>query len=113
MKRRAWLELLLLVAGPVIWLAHYLLIYAVNAIACARHAQADFALGLPASSWIILAASALAVAAMAAVCRHQRGRVRQHGLPQFHARLTGMLCALSAVAIAWEILPVFSASPCG
>ena len=51
MKTRFWIELLLLIAGPVIWLAHYLFIYTVNAVACARSALAGTWMGLPASSW--------------------------------------------------------------
>ncbi|WKK19320.1 hypothetical protein QQL45_08415 [Achromobacter insolitus] len=113
MKRPSWIELLYLVAGPVIWLAHYLLIYPINAIACARHVLTDLWWGLPASSWIILAASLLALAGMAVIALHQYRRVRRHGLPPFHGGLTGMLCLLSAAAVAWETSAVFIAPPCG
>ncbi|MCV6904178.1 MAG: hypothetical protein NTT76_15855 [Achromobacter xylosoxidans] len=113
MKSRSGADLLLLVAPPMIWLAHYLFIYAINATACAGHVPTAPWLGLAASSWIIVAASALALAGMGAVVLHQYRRVRERGLPAFHARLTGLLCALCAIAIAWETLPVFTTSPCG
>lgn len=113
MKRRPWIELLFLIAGPVIWLAHYLLIYAINAVACARLPLGDTWMGMPVSSWAIVAASALALGAMAVVGLRQRKQVQAGTLPEFHAWLTAALCLLSAVAVAWETLPVFLASVCG
>ncbi|SSW67153.1 hypothetical protein AVE30378_02475 [Achromobacter veterisilvae] len=113
MQRRFWIELLLMVAGPVIWLAHFLFIYMVNAVACAHFPSGGVWMALPVSSWIILAASALALAGMAAVSLYQRRRVRTRRLPRFHGWLTGSLCLLSAVAVLWETLPVLTAAACG
>lgn len=113
MQRRFWIELLYLVAGPLIWLAHYLFVYAVNAIACARYPPVGTWAALPASSWIILAASALALAGMAAASRVQRRRVHEGRLPRFHGWLTGALCLLSGLAVAWETLPVWTTPACG
>lgn len=112
MKTRFWIELLLLIAGPVIWLAHYLFIYTVNAVACARAALAGTWMGLPASSWIIVAGGALALGGMAMATRRQRHRVRTSGAPSFHAWLTAALCVLSALAVIWETLPVFLMPAC-
>ncbi|ASC66446.1 hypothetical protein B9P52_20190 [Achromobacter denitrificans] len=113
MKRRPWIELLYLVAGPLIWLAHYLFVYPVNAIACARYPAVGLWASLPASSWIILTASALALAGMAAASLAQRRRVREGRLPRFHGWLTGALCLLAGLAVAWETLPVWTTPACG
>jgi len=102
----------MLVAGPVIWLAHFLFIYAVNAIACARFSAGASWGALPVSSWIILASSALAVAFMAAIGLHQRRRVLARRVPAFHGRLTVALCLLSAAAVVWETLPVATTPAC-
>ncbi|MGY6271333.1 hypothetical protein ACXIUT_16720 [Achromobacter denitrificans] len=112
MKGRSGFELLLLVAGPVIWLIHYLSIYAVNAIACARYRSGGW-MGLPPSSWIILAAGVSALAGMAATALYQHRRVRFLGLPGLHRWLTDALCLLSGVAVAWETLPILTTSACG
>lgn len=112
MKTRFGIELLFLIAGPTIWLAHYLFIYTVNAVACARSAMADQWLGLSASSWIIVAGGVLALGGMAVATRRQRQRVRASGSPAFHAWLTAALCVLSAVAVIWETMPVFLMPAC-
>lgn len=112
MKTRFSVELLYLIAGPLIWLAHFLSIYIVNALACARSVLAGLWLGLPISSWIIVAGSAAALAAMAVVAWRQRARVRARNAPPFHAWLAATLCGLSAVAVVWETLPVFLLTAC-
>jgi len=108
-------DLLFLIAGPSIWMLHFLAIYVVNALGCARpHAAlAQSAFGLPLSSWLILAGTALALAAMAIVTARQAGRVRKFGLDTFHLWLTGALCLLSALAVIWQTVPVFLVAACG
>lgn len=112
MKTRFSVELLYLLAGPLIWLVHFLFIYIVNAVACARSALTGQWLGLPASSWIIVAGSAAALAGMALAASRQQARVRAQGAPSFHAWLAAALCGLSAVAVVWETLPVFLMAAC-
>lgn len=109
------IDLLFLIAGPTIWMVHFLAIYIVNALGCARprSALALPALGLPLSSWLILAGTALALAAMAIVTARQAGRVRKFGLDTFHLWLTGALCLLSALAVIWQTVPVFLVAACG
>ncbi|MFD4838056.1 hypothetical protein ACFWP0_11150 [Achromobacter sp. NPDC058515] len=106
--------MLFLIAGPTIWLAHYLFIYTVNALACARSALASQWMGLPASSWIILAGGALALAGMAGATWRQRLRQRPpaSSTATFYAWLTTALCLLSALAVIWETLPLFLMPPC-
>lgn len=108
-------DLLFLIAGPSIWMMHFLAIYIVNALGCARpHSTlATSALGLPLSSWLILAGTALALAAMAVISARQARRVRKWGLDGFHAWLTGALCLLSALAVIWQTVPVFLVAACG
>lgn len=112
MKTRFPVELLFLIAGPAIWLAHFLFIYTVNAVACAKSALAGTWMGLPASSWIIVAGSVLALGGMALAAWRQRQRVRVSGAPPFHAWLTAALSVLSALAVVWETLPVFLMPAC-
>lgn len=109
------IDLLFLIAGPSIWMLHFLAIYIVNALGCARpHAALALpAFGLPLSSWLILAGTALALAAMAVIAARQSGRVRTLGLDAFHAWLTGALCLLSALAVIWQTVPVFLVAACG
>ncbi|MNX43745.1 hypothetical protein D3C86_742060 [compost metagenome] len=108
-------DLMFLIAGPAIWMAHFLAIYIVNALGCARprSALALPALGLPLSSWLILAGTALALAAMAIIAARQAERVRKFGLDTFHLWLTGALCLLSALAVIWQTVPVFLVAACG
>lgn len=114
MRTRFWIELLFLIAGPVIWLAHYLFIYIVNALHCARPQSwlSTVWLALPISSWIILGASALALTSMAWAAIRQHRRIAAYGLPRFHAKLSAALCLLSALAVVWQTLPVFMVSEC-
>jgi len=112
MRTRFSVELLYLIAGPLIWLAHFLFIYIVNALACARSALTGLWLGLPVSSWIIVAGSVAALAGMALAAWRQHARVRAQRAPPFHAWLCAALCGLSAVAVVWETLPVFLMAAC-
>lgn len=113
MKTRFGIELLYLIAGPAIWMTHFLFIYAVNALGCARPAWNGAWMGMPATSWIIIGGSAVALGGMALAAWRQRWRVRTSGVPAFHAWLTAALCGLSAVAVLWETLPVFLLPACG
>ncbi|OZI49584.1 hypothetical protein [Bordetella genomosp. 4] len=114
MRTRFWVELLFLIAGPVIWLVHYLFIYIVNALHCARPQSwlGTVWMALPISSWVILCASALALSAMTWAAIRQHQRIAAYGLPKFHAKLTIALCLLSGLAVVWQTLPVFMVSEC-
>lgn len=56
----------LLLAGPVIWMAHFMAVYLVIEAACAGSAGDSQVLGLPVLSFVTLVATAVAVAAIAA-----------------------------------------------
>jgi len=104
---------LFMLAGPIIWAAHFLFIYSVNGIACARPALHGAWAGLPVSSWIIVAAGLAALAAMALIHLRLRTRAPPIGHPGFLAWLAGALSLLSAVAVVWETIPVLLVPACG
>lgn len=108
------IELLLLIAGPLIWFAHFLFIYAVNSLRCIRAPDALGAwwAGLPLGAWIIILSALVALLAMACISVHQHRRIQSAGRSTLHARLTSALCLLSAMAIVWQTLPVFLVSAC-
>ncbi|CAB3684708.1 hypothetical protein [Achromobacter piechaudii] len=113
-------QLLLPILGPTIWMAHFLAIYIVNALACARPGSllAQHAGPLPVSSWLIVAASVAALAALTATAALAQ-RQRAHGYndapasARFRAWLTGALCLLSGLAVVWQTVPVFLVTACG
>lgn len=109
------IELVFLIVGPLIWFAHYLFIYSVNALRCARASVSLGAmwLGVPVSGWIIVLSSVLALTAMVWMTMHQHRRIVSMRRPAFHSRLTTALCLLSAMAVVWQTLPVFLVNACG
>jgi heme/copper-type cytochrome/quinol oxidase subunit 2 len=107
---------LLLFSGPIVWAGHFLAIYTVNGIACARpEAQAAW-LGMPASLWLIAGLSLLAIAAIAWVIFHLRSHGGREG-DQDHARFIRKIGTLAGVlaigAIVVETVPVFIVPMCG
>lgn len=103
---------LVMLAGPIIWAVHFLFIYAVNGVACARPAMHDTWAGLSVSSWIIVAASLLALCAMALIYLRHHARMPQLAHPGFLSWLAGGLNLLSAVAVVWETMPVLLVPAC-
>jgi hypothetical protein len=104
---------LLMLAGPIIWAGHYLFIYAVNGVACARPALHAAWAGVPVSSWIIIAASVAALVAMGLIYLRLRTRMPQLADPGFLPWLAGALSLLSAVAVVWETIPALLVPACG
>ena len=103
---------LFMLSGPIIWAVHFLFVYTVNGIHCARPAMDGVWMGLPAPLWIIVAASLLALLAMAAIFLRLRSRMPRTACPGFIPWLAGALSLLSAVAIVWETLPVLLVPAC-
>lgn len=103
---------LFMLAGPLIWAAHFLFIYAVNGVNCARPALHDTWLGLSAPLWIIVAASLLALLAMAVIFLRHYWRMPRTATVGFVPWLAGALSLLSAVAIVWETMPVLLVPAC-
>ncbi|HWL29123.1 MAG TPA: hypothetical protein VNQ97_09475, partial [Burkholderiaceae bacterium] len=68
---------------------------------------------VPASVWIIVAASVAALAAMGLIYVHLRTRMPTLADARFLPRLAGALSLLSAVAVVWETIPMLFLPACG
>lgn len=99
-------------AGPLVWAGHFLFVYGLNGVICARPALQSHWLGLPWSSWVICGASLLALAVMAVLYRRLRGRLPTVGDPRFLPGLARALTLLSALAVIWETVPVVMLPAC-
>lgn len=102
-----------MLAGPIIWAGHYLFVYAINGIACARPALYSTWMDVPVSSWIIIAVSLLALAAMTLIHLRLRAPMRDTANGAFLPWLAGALTLLSGVAVIWETMPVLLVPACG
>lgn len=108
------------VAGLLVWAAHFTLIYGANALACARGLTGRALLGLPLVPALVLGATALALAVLAAIGLRAWRRL-EHGLageegedtPRFLVWLAAAIALLSSLAVAWEGLAVLFVRPCG
>jgi hypothetical protein len=81
-------------SGAIVWAAHFMAIYGITALACAR--------GFPAAvPWAIGIATALALAAVIVII-------------VFNARdwLTAAVAGLALIAIVWEAIPVLVVPAC-
>lgn len=105
-------NMLIMLAGPLIWAAHFLAIYVFTGIVCARPAlQAEW-LGMNVAGWGTLAATIAAFIAMAAILlRLHPGQTDQDNR-RFIRWMSLALGLLSAIAIAWESVPVFLVPAC-
>lgn len=107
-SRREWIALL---AGPSLWWGHFMAVYLLGEVACEAGVTGPTLLGLPALSWVIVAATALALVVLAVAARMtwnyrqqtDRGYVLDIGLG---------LDALFAVAILFTGVPVAVLHPC-
>ncbi|HBT32204.1 MAG TPA: hypothetical protein DEB15_04910 [Pusillimonas sp.] len=103
-----------MLAGPIIWLVHFFVIYTANGLNCARPAPDRSWAGLPLTSWLIVMAGVCALVAMVWFYRILRHRTKGvSGNAAFMQRLAAALSLLSAVAIFWETLPVLLVPACG
>ncbi|MGH8717617.1 MAG: hypothetical protein ACREV0_01530 [Burkholderiales bacterium] len=96
-----------LLSGILIWAAHFLVIYAMTGIICAR---ANWIELLP---WGIGAASAIAVAGVLAIIFVSLREIRGATEPSRFLRwLTTAFAMLALIAIIWEALPVVMVPIC-
>jgi hypothetical protein len=104
----------------IVWAAHFLVVYVVNAIACERGWIGETLLGWPLVPTLVLGATAVALIAVAVVGLRAWRRLG-HSLagqegeddPQFTVWLTAAITLLSAVAILWAGVPAVIVQPCG
>jgi len=114
MAHASFLRCVMLVfIGPIAWAMHFLLIYSLVGIVCARPLiQQDWP-GIGIVGWGIGVATAGAIGTIAAVhFRHWQARPSPAG-GGFIGWLASSLALLSIVAIVWQTLPVLFVAPCG
>lgn len=104
--------LLFVLAGPMIWAGHFLAIYALHGVACARSPLHGSWAGMPLLTSIMLGVGLVALALMALIYLRLRKRMPRTENPAFLPWLAGMLSVLSAVAIIWETIPVLMLETC-
>jgi hypothetical protein len=120
MEVRGFLPILGAAAGMLVWAAHFGLVYAANAVACARGFAGRALLGLPLVPVLVMGATALALTAVGWIAWRARRRLYAdlsgedgEDDPQFTVWLTYAVALVSALAILWEGIPVFIVHPCG
>lgn len=102
-----------LFSAPIIWAVHFLAVYTITGIACARPQLQRQWLGIDAVVLGICVASAVAIAAICVLhLRDWRRRLR-YGKTDFTHWTASSLGLLSVVAIFWETIPVFLVPVCG
>lgn len=101
-----------MLAGPIIWAVHFLFIYSVNGVNCARPGLSGTWMEAPVPVWIIVAASVLALVAMAAAFLFRRSSMPPTAGREFIPWLAAGLSLLSALAVVWETLPVLLVPAC-
>lgn len=104
-------DLLLLLAGPIVWAVHFIAIYGLNGVVCARRGSAGQWAGMAWEAWAIVAAGVVAVALLAAWTAARPRSEGEHS--RRFVRWTSLaLSALAVLAIAWESLAVFLVPAC-
>lgn len=99
-------------SGPIIWMLHFVLIYSLAGLFCARPAWRREWLGIDILAWSVGIAGVAAIAAIA-LLHPTMLRLRSYPTGESYVRWSGALLAmLSVVAIVWETLPVFFLSEC-
>lgn len=101
-----------LLAGPLVWAAHFLFIYAFNGVLCARPGLGGSWLGIALPSWGIGIAGMLALAAIGRLYLRLGVRPSASGNRRFLRSVAGALSLLSAVAVIWQTLPVLLVPGC-
>lgn len=96
------------ILAPVVWAVHFTVIYVVNALACAR--------GI-AAGWVPLAialatAPALLALLLLAQAAWRRARAGEEEAAPFLGHVGVLLCTLTLVALAWNVLPVLFVPAC-
>ena len=102
-------------APLVIWALHFLVIYGLTAIACARGFAATRVLGLDAVSWGIALATFVAAGAMLftiGVAVRQL-RPQSDGTAAFVNWMSAAAGGLALVGVLWEAVPVLVVPVCG
>ena len=102
----------LVLAGLLIWAAHFLVIYGVTGLACARRFADMRVLGFGIVEVTVAGATALALLAAGAVGLGALRYARRGESVGFLGWLTATTALLAVVAIAWDGLPILFMPPC-
>lgn len=103
------LPLISLAGAPLVWAAHFVVLYAVAGTLCQKLAAPDAIL---AAQWVTAVATVLALVAIGWVAWHSAARLRGDIDGRFMARVTLMLAALSALAVIFSALPAILSASC-
>jgi hypothetical protein len=98
--------LLRLAAGPLVWAAHFLAIYAFTALACARD------LARPLVPWAIGGMTVIAVLAALGIIGWTGRQTEEDDSARFIAWISAAFACLALVAIVWEALPALLVPIC-
>lgn len=106
---------LFMLSGLFAWAAHFAVIYAFNALACARDFASGLVVPLGVSAATVLALAAVGAIMIMASRRTGPARSFQKGdsTDDFLRFMTIAVAALSALAIIWDGAPALVVSPCG
>jgi hypothetical protein len=99
---------LLMFSGPIIWAGHFLSVYVLAALACARSFAHIEWFGVAVPQWGIGLITAMAIAAILLVQRR-----RGEPVTPFVGWTTSTLGWLSALAIVWAAVPAYLVPACG
>lgn len=102
-------------AGLLIWAAHFLVIYGVTGLACTGRFGDVRVLGLGIAELTIGAATVLALLAAATVLvwTLRSGKQTESGSLAFLRWMAAMVAVLALIAIVWNGLPVLLVPGCG
>lgn len=110
---------LFMLAGLVVWAAHFTAIYGLNAVVCARGFAAASIIALPVVPLGVTILTLLAVAGLAGPA-YLAWVGRHPSMPdgsgpevaRFVRQMTILVSAIAAVGVIWEAVPAFLIPPC-
>ena len=105
-------DFLLLFAGPIVWAVHFLVIYGIAGLVCARPAPRAAWLGLDVAAWGLVVLGIVAAAAILACWRVAPREPAADGSRALRWLSRG-LALLALLAIAWETVVLFVLPFCG
>jgi hypothetical protein len=108
---QAWITAFIFAGGPILWFAHFMLVYVVAEAGCTGEGHGLRAFNPPVPLVVTLAATAVLAATVAAIAvwAFRRWRRDIHGPMAFGGFL---LSSLSLIAILWAGVPAFLLPGC-
>jgi uncharacterized membrane protein YgdD (TMEM256/DUF423 family) len=98
----------IVLAGPVVWAAHFFVLYGAEALVCTQAASPSRAL-----QWVNIGATAVALAALAALLiRQYRSRQKNDDADAFLRSASLWLALISAGAICGTMLSAWRVAAC-